>query len=95
LDLDLLNVVGDHTSCAPQAVGHARRGCSGFVGALDVFANLDGVRKHTCDTIELCDQITGCGWVGFRQQIGFDLLDGVAASFSITGSTAGAANSKA
>jgi hypothetical protein len=31
------------------------------------------VREHARDTIEPCDEIVSCGWVGFRDQIGFDL----------------------
>jgi hypothetical protein len=42
----------------------------------DALTDLDRVRKHVFDTIEPRDQVARCGWAGFLQYIGFDLLVG-------------------
>jgi hypothetical protein len=46
------------------------------VRALGALTNLDRVREHALDAIKPRDQVARSGWVGFRQQIGFDLLVG-------------------
>jgi hypothetical protein len=42
----------------------------------DALADFDCVREHALDTIDPSDQVARSGWVGFCQQIYFDLLIG-------------------
>lgn len=43
---------------------------------LDALTDLDHVVEHALDAIESRDQVAKSGWVGFRQDIRFDLLGG-------------------
>jgi hypothetical protein len=46
------------------------------VSALDALTDFDCVEEHILDTIDPGDQVARSGWVGFYQQIYFDLLVG-------------------